>query len=99
MTQLVENNMLPVGTLVRYKGHDGFVNFVDVETGCMTICINTTSALASQSAITQVQKVNCCRPWLQRSIGRAVANETGGPRFESHHCQIEQQNESLALDR
>ena len=41
MTQLVENNMLPVGTLVRYKGHDGFVNFVDVETGCMTICINT----------------------------------------------------------
>lgn len=33
--------MLPVGTLVRYKGHSGFVNFVDAETGCMTICIHT----------------------------------------------------------
>lgn len=33
--------MLPVGTEVWYKGYNGVVNFVDPETGCMTICIRT----------------------------------------------------------
>jgi hypothetical protein len=31
--------MFPVGTEVSYKGHHGYVNFCDPETGCCTICI------------------------------------------------------------